>query len=687
MSLGARESEFAIEIRAYKDVIIAYENRGENQAATLVFKNRDYSTYYARSYFYAYKAAALVLRAKTYRESNNIAMEHADLDKALVCFRKSIYSPQPPKEFINKWKLNALKQAITCASKLNKYYELISYVEELSSLTDIKAKYGKFYYRALLATGQATRAKRYQQARTNSSKILTSGKRRQKQEDIKTGNIATDLSRLRTFYSKLEKQYYNEDFWLDINGFLKIYFRLKSSPKIEPKDLAYIDLIEKLALRLPPEKLFDFIRSLWKRDYTSLASKYCKQFKLRYSWHKLYPKISHYSLRLAFESGSREVFIQAYNQHLNNAHLDEVDEAAYFVAAAGFAAYAEIKNSREVIDKYRHKYDDNGSLTEFFLYWELVTGYHMLSALEQSRYTYEREKKFIATYPFSSYSAMLVYQHEVLFTFFKTKLSTLNSMPSKGDRKTIFPANISEQIKIRIGEELLEFGLVDVAASALASVTITDRKFFLWRNSLYRKTGYSFGLIVGAFKFFAQNNSNISLQEIFPNSYQSQVNKNLVKNNLNVPAELILSLIRQESAFAVDAVSAVGARGLMQLMPMTAKQIAAKLNKKHYCLNCPEDNIELGVHYLSHLLKLFNNNVIYALCGYNAGPKVTSKWIEKWGRHHPLVFMELIPYKETRSYVKLIFRNILLYNILYKQSSHTGVLKSIAVKDISAKFY
>lgn len=102
----------------------------------------------------------------------------------------------------------------------------------------------------------------------------------------------------------------------------------------------------------------------------------------------------------------------------------------------------------------------------------------------------------------------------------------------------------------------------------------------------------------------------------------------------------------------------------MQLMPKTAKQTAKKHKvpyKRTSQLYDPETNITLGSAYLGDMLKRFNNNPAYASAAYNAGPHRVKKWLKQRG-HLPLdIWIETIPFKETRKYVQ----NVLAFRVIY----------------------
>jgi soluble lytic murein transglycosylase len=147
----------------------------------------------------------------------------------------------------------------------------------------------------------------------------------------------------------------------------------------------------------------------------------------------------------------------------------------------------------------------------------------------------------------------------------------------------------------------------------------------------------------------------------FPLDYQRLV-KQEAKNNDIDPA-WIFAIMRQESMFDKNAHSPVGALGLMQLMPPTARLVARKVGMKKPSKSIilqPSTNIRLGSRYLKMLSDQFRGHHILAIPGYNAGPHRAQTWMK---RSAPVdIWIESIPFDETRLYVKRVLSYWVLYD-------------------------
>jgi soluble lytic murein transglycosylase len=148
-----------------------------------------------------------------------------------------------------------------------------------------------------------------------------------------------------------------------------------------------------------------------------------------------------------------------------------------------------------------------------------------------------------------------------------------------------------------------------------------------------------------------------TMNMFFPRAYTDQI---LSSTGLVDPV-IVLSLIRQESAFDPLARSGADARGLMQLLPSTASKW---LQNSRQELFDPSQNVRVGVKYMETLFKRYDGNVEHVLAAYNAGLRNLDRWRQRFPNASTLMFMDLIPFKETRTYVAIILRNAYWYGRL-----------------------
>jgi soluble lytic murein transglycosylase len=137
------------------------------------------------------------------------------------------------------------------------------------------------------------------------------------------------------------------------------------------------------------------------------------------------------------------------------------------------------------------------------------------------------------------------------------------------------------------------------------------------------------------------------------NHYDEYINQ--YSNKFGIDSQLVKSVIKKESNINPEVVSNKGAMGLMQIMPKTAREIAAQLNISDYSsdkLKDPQVNIMFGTYYLKKLLDYYNNNLILALAAYNAGIGNVDMWRKEIPDLH--INVEKFPFNETRNYVKSV---------------------------------
>jgi soluble lytic murein transglycosylase len=155
---------------------------------------------------------------------------------------------------------------------------------------------------------------------------------------------------------------------------------------------------------------------------------------------------------------------------------------------------------------------------------------------------------------------------------------------------------------------------------------------------------------------------------LYPEAFWDLVRRNADANHLD--PYLVMALIRQESGFDPKAVSGPGARGLMQLLPPTAKELArgprssGGHRRASGNLFDPDYNLRVGCRFFSEMIREFHGSLEQALAAYNAGPDRLKQWLNGHSFSEPAAFVESIPFPETRTYVQTVLRDQVVYRQL-----------------------
>ena len=172
---------------------------------------------------------------------------------------------------------------------------------------------------------------------------------------------------------------------------------------------------------------------------------------------------------------------------------------------------------------------------------------------------------------------------------------------------------------------------------------------------------------------------------LFPLPWWEQVKEQAEAAKLD--PYLVAGLIRQESEFNPQARSRANARGLMQLLPSTARRVARGVpnrSARQYRLSrlyLPEYNLTWGTHFLKKVLDLFEGRPELGLAAYNAGENRVKQWLSEADRNdmnfaEPTEFIESIPFTETRGYVQSVLRNAELYRRIYREQDSSPNIES-----------
>ncbi len=290
-------------------------------------------------------------------------------------------------------------------------------------------------------------------------------------------------------------------------------------------------------------------------------------------------------------------------------------------------------------------------------YW-LGRTFEKLNNVEEARIWYLEGSKFLTTY-YGQLSHMKVKPNH------KYKLDELMFVDNNYyelfySKKLVAIVDLLDQLrKDKYTKHILRYlanDNVDKGSEVLAAKIATD---------------------ISRFDFAIQVSKIASYQKRFHNKYNYPIISvpNYVGGRKIPNPALILSIIRQESEFDTSARSHVGAQGLMQLMPYTAKTVAKQsktIYSKSKLTRDPEYNINLGSFYIAGLLSNYKGSYPFATAAYNAGPKRVKYWnkINKNPQKNQIDYVdwiELIKFKETRNYVQRVLENYNVYRYILSQ--------------------
>jgi len=243
---------------------------------------------------------------------------------------------------------------------------------------------------------------------------------------------------------------------------------------------------------------------------------------------------------------------------------------------------------------------------------------------------------------------------------------TLTSQPTPTDTSAF--NNIAARPGLRRAAEFYQLRLIPEARRewlfATRSMSVSE---LAQAALLARQWGWYERAIITA----AKSGQWDDLELRFPTPFRAEVTDNARRQQID--SSWIYGVMRQESAFMVDAKSSVGALGLMQLMPATAAHTAHLLAlpaRSSMQLLAPANNIELGSAYLRYILDRFRGNQMLATAAYNAGPARVRQWLPAQ-RVPADQWVEAIPFTETRKYVQSVLSYSVIFDWRLKQPLKT----------------
>ena len=509
--------------------------------------------------------------------------------------------------------------------------------------------------------------------------LITIGEKSKGINLIKEGFITADLSRSDLkFYRKKFKKYLSSDDYIKRADYLSWenkYWDLKRMLRYLPKDYQLLytarqllmsksygvdTAISKVPKNLKNDPGLNYDRLKWRRKIGRVDSCLEILFKI--------PNTKEYMVRPDKWWKEREIiarsliykkrFADAYKISSNNG-LTEGPEYADAEWMSGWIAFSFLNDPLLAEEHFKNFYNNVSypiSLSRG-AYW-LGRVYEKLENFEKSNKWFEESSKYLTTY-YGQLSFMKISPNEKFELkeemivdkkyaehFYKNKLVStvylLNDL-----KKTKYTKHILRH---------LANDNIDKGSEILAAKLATE---------------------ISRFDFAIQVSKIASYQKRFHNKYNYPIISTPKKvSTRKIPeAAFILSIIRQESEFDTSAHSRAGAKGLMQLMPYTAKTVAKQAKmaySKSKLTRSPKYNIKLGSHYIAGLLLEYEGAYPFAIAAYNAGPKRVKYWKKinknpQKGQIDYVDWIELIKFKETRNYVQRVLENYNVYRYILSQ--------------------
>jgi len=271
-------------------------------------------------------------------------------------------------------------------------------------------------------------------------------------------------------------------------------------------------------------------------------------------------------------------------------------------------------------------------------------------------------KNYLATeYPLSYYS-LVINNSDIVFD----TTSIENWLKQLGD--TILSLSYADSLHLAVAIRYFNLSEFDYATQELNMIDTTNPQKLLYLSRLCAQYGADLQSIIYSLKLknlTEEKNLKVMPYDLFKLLYPIRYTFSIIDQQMEM--SLCLALIWQESLFDPKALSPANATGLMQIIPETARAIAHDLNISSYALNDASTSIKFGCYYFSNLLRDLNSTPL-SLAGYNAGPIRLKRWLAKNPNAEIDEFIELIPYNETREYVKAILARQVIYKTLLPNS-------------------
>lgn len=656
------------------------------------YLTHDYSSFKASNYLKFYQSIAYLLASqdKTFPRAEKLQY----LQHSLSLLESIRFETNTQTFDLKYWRRKIIDALITDSYEQGAYFRVIKYAHMLST-EPLSISYLKLVAESYYHTKQRTRFQRlvlkYPEiledkkliSKIKDVKILNAIKKRlasshhlstQSSSNKKQATNDSGFPKWKDFLAMTEGSFFGEHlpvFKKYINRYTDSLRGSKSSA-----DKKFIKEMERSLGKLPPDLVLHYIRKMWHRQYLDKAVKASDVFLNTFRGHPDYSIVAYDRGRILEDQGSHKKAFQSFLKHekwiRGTSHEENFD-----FRIAWLAYLSKAKQAEKLFESYLEKYPSGeyNSTCFYFLVDILKSKPNANMKKIQARVV-----SFIDDNPMNYYSLRLLKDWRLPSKLVLTQLGGMENPTKKfRDPNQIFSLGMKDQHLWDLYLELREFGLHEDAYHVLTELSqrlSQSPEWFAYSIGEAKQFDHPSFITIKApqvFRKFGYLRSFLSWRDIYPLLYKKEIVDTIKQQGSPLSYEFVVSLIRQESAFNPLAVSSANANGLMQIIPSTAKTLANKLGIKQYDVFDPNTNIKMGVSLLNRLYNKYNGRLDYMLSAYNAGDGVTDRWIQRRGGLTQLQFIESIPYQETRNYIKLIFRNMEFYKLIYQQKfSKTG---------------
>ncbi|MEE3234310.1 MAG: transglycosylase SLT domain-containing protein [Candidatus Latescibacterota bacterium] len=394
---------------------------------------------------------------------------------------------------------------------------------------------------------------------------------------------------------------------------------------------------------------------LVKKNRDTKAITTYKNFAQRHPEHELADKALWQAAKAAERNGlfneSRSAYTLLIQHHPESNYLDDAKWGIGFSYFCLDSLYHALKKFQDLSKSTREPH-----IVDQSLYWAGKTAMRLRLDEDATSFFSKAALGFPRSY-YSTKAVRLGYKHT----------AELNQTLAVNH-------NLIRSVHIDRGETLYDIGLHTEARQEYVRILrqkANDIEQLIALRNYFEDLGFVDLAVSLSLQLAGSDNKVHEWTKIYPKYYFEQILNSA--EEAEVDPYLVLSVIRQESRFNKKAISRVGARGLMQIMPQTGKTLAGNLGINDFQrsnLFDPGLSIRFGAFFLGNQIKYFKESMAshmsfeLSLAAYNAGPHNARNWLERFPYTDVDSFIERIPFKETRLYIKLVLKNYEIYKAL-----------------------